>query len=65
MPQKHRPKYHADNPVLCGGKRRYASKQEAEQVAEEQELINFAEELELSVYRCISCGDWHLTRSGK
>lgn len=65
MPQKHRPKYHIDNPTLCSGKRRYATKQEAERVAEEQEILNFADDLELSVYRCISCGGWHLTRNKK
>lgn len=47
-------------PQLCGGKRCYSTKQEAEQVKSEQEIIN--PELKLSVYKCITCGSYHLTR---
>ena len=46
---------------LCGGKQRYASKQDAEQAAQEQMLLQF--NLELNVYKCPFCGDWHLTRT--
>ena len=48
-------------PKLCGGKRCYSSKREAEHVREEQELLTH--DLELSIYRCIQCGTWHLTRN--
>lgn len=47
-------------PRLCGGKRCYPSKHEAELVKSEQEIITPG--LELSIYRCISCGSYHLTR---
>jgi hypothetical protein len=49
------------SPQICGEKRRYASKTEAEKVAEEQELLNPG--LHLRVYKCVAgCGGWHLTR---
>lgn len=48
-------------PKRCGGKMCYPTKHQAEQVKLEQELRNH--DLELSIYRCITCGDWHLTRT--
>lgn len=48
-------------PRLCGGKRCYSTKREAEQVKSEQELLT--QDLELTIYRCIQCGQWHLTRT--
>lgn len=48
-------------PRLCGGKRCYPSKHEAEIVKAEQEIIN--PDLTLSTYTCPECGQWHLTRS--
>lgn len=48
-------------PRLCGGKRRYPTKREAEHVKEEQELLT--RDLELNIYRCqVGCGGWHLTQ---
>ena|GEM_PF-1571007 len=52
----------ADRQKSCG-KNRYNSRQEAETVAREQEIINASEELKLEVYHCALCGGWHLTRS--
>ncbi|MGH7196340.1 MAG: hypothetical protein ACREGJ_01065 [Candidatus Saccharimonadales bacterium] len=46
---------------MCGGKRRYNSKTEAEAVKTEQELLSPG--VELRVYRCqAGCRGWHLTR---
>jgi hypothetical protein len=61
MPRKNIPKFYSDQP-LCHGKRRYDSESQAQRVAEEQGLLNFAEDLKLSVYRCHICTGWHLTR---
>jgi hypothetical protein len=48
-------------PTMCGGKRRYRSKREAEDVKAELEMLKT--DLKLGVYRCTSgCGGWHLTR---
>ncbi|TAH31892.1 hypothetical protein EYC58_04410 [Candidatus Saccharibacteria bacterium] len=47
-------------PRTCGGKRCYTTKQEAKHVKSEQEIIN--PELELSIYRCLTCSSYHLTR---
>jgi hypothetical protein len=47
----------------CNGKNCYRSKIEAEAVAREQEILNAQEELELRVYRCVDCGEWHLTKN--
>ena len=59
---KHKIRHTGPNtPRLCGGKRCYAHKYEAEQVKSEQELLT--RDLELSIYRCLSCHEWHLTRS--
>ena len=49
------------SPKTCGGKRCYATQHDAEMVVEEKAVIQ--PELELSVYRCLSCGEYHLTRS--
>lgn len=51
------------SPQTCGEKRRYRSEPEAEQVREEQELLNPG--LHLRVYKCpiAGCGGWHLTRA--
>ena len=51
----------AVTPKSCG-KNRYKSKQEAETVGREQEIIFASENLQLKVYLCSSCGGWHLTR---
>lgn len=64
MTHKHRPRQYAD-PPLCDGKRMYASEREAREIADQQELLNFGQELELNTYRCIKCGKWHLTRVQK
>jgi len=62
MPQKHKIRHTGPNtPRLCGGKRSYATKSEAEIVKAEQEIIT--PDLSLSVYRCLQCTPWHLTRS--
>jgi len=46
----------------CCGKNRYASRHQAQQVAEEQMLLT--QGLMLTVYACTcGCGGWHLTRS--
>ncbi len=50
-----------DSPKYCGDKRAYASRQQAEAVKADQEIINT--NLRLAVYRCINCGQWHLTRT--
>lgn len=60
---RHKPRHHLNQPdtVLCQGKRRYASRLEAESVRAEQELLT--RDLELAIYRCVAgCGGWHLTR---
>jgi hypothetical protein len=51
----------ADRPRCCG-KNRYISRDEAERIGEEQELLTPG--LSLAVYACLcGCGGWHLTRS--
>jgi hypothetical protein len=45
-------------PRMCSGKRCYISKHEAQQVAEEQYIIN---DVELTIYKCLSCHQFHLT----
>jgi hypothetical protein len=52
-------------PEQSCGKNRYNSKQEAETIAREQELIFAHEDLKLKTYHCAHCGGWHLTRSVK
>lgn len=64
MSQKHPIRHHGVDPAaqMCGSKRRYLTKQQAELVREQQELLN--NELELKVYRChAGCKGWHLTRN--
>ena len=46
----------------CREKKRFQSKLAAEQASDELEIINPG--LKLSVYKCNSCGGWHLTRLG-
>ncbi|HET8690184.1 MAG TPA: hypothetical protein VFL81_02005 [Candidatus Saccharimonadales bacterium] len=60
---KHKPRHHLNfvKPATCGGKNRYPTRAQAEAVKTEQETID--PELELKIYRCIGCGDWHLTRA--
>lgn len=49
------------SPQICGEKRRYPTERQAEQVRQEQELLNPG--LTLRVYKCVAgCGGWHLTR---
>ncbi len=52
---------HFDAPKLCGGKHCYATRHDAEQVVEEKSITD--PELELSVYRCLTCRQFHLTRT--
>jgi rubrerythrin len=47
--------------ILCVSKKRHKSENEALKTAEIQMLQNSG--LELSVYKCDTCGFWHLTRS--
>lgn len=49
-------------PARCCVKNRYASKIEAERIAQEQMLLR--PDLHLGVYACLcGCGGWHLTRT--
>jgi len=58
MSQKHRPFVPSKRPMCCG-KNAYATRQEAELVADEQTLIT--DGLVLATYRCTcGCGSWHL-----
>lgn len=47
-------------PKMCGGKRCYRTHRDAEMVVEEKEILQ--PELELSIYHCLSCKQYHLTR---
>lgn len=47
-------------PKTCGGKHCYRTRHDAEMVVEEKKIMQ--PELELTVYRCLSCGTYHLTR---
>lgn len=61
MPQKHKVRHAGSlTPKLCGGKRCYSTKKDAETVKHEQEILTPG--LELSIYHCVTCGNWHLTR---
>jgi hypothetical protein len=51
-------------PQKSCGKNCYKSRQEADAVAREQEIIFARDDLELKSYHCVSCGGWHLTRRG-
>ena len=50
-------------PQKSCGKNCYKSREEAEIVAREQEIIFETNDLKLKVYRCANCNSWHLTRS--
>ncbi|MFZ2494159.1 MAG: hypothetical protein WAW60_00085 [Candidatus Saccharimonadales bacterium] len=61
MPQKHKIRHAGPNkPQLCGGKHCYTTKRDAEMVIAEKEIIQ--PELQLTIYHCIQCGTYHLTR---
>jgi hypothetical protein len=47
------------------GKNCYISRDEANAVAREQEIIFAGDDLRLKAYRCASCGNWHLTRNNE
>jgi hypothetical protein len=47
------------------GKNCYKSRQEADAVAREQEIIFACDDLKLKSYRCAACGGWHLTKLEK
>lgn len=49
-----------DAPRTCGGKHCYKTQRDAEAVVEEKSILQ--PELELAIYRCLSCGEFHLTR---
>ncbi|MEI6237610.1 MAG: hypothetical protein WCP03_03360 [Candidatus Saccharibacteria bacterium] len=64
MPRQNKtPKYQKTifNISTCVSKKRYRSESEALKTAEIQMLQNSG--LELSAYKCDTCGFWHLTRS--
>jgi hypothetical protein len=44
------------------GKNRYKSREEADNVAREQEIVFYSDDLRLKSYSCANCGGWHLTR---
>jgi len=50
-------------PAKSCGKNRYNSRNEAEKVAREQELIFANQNLKLNIYHCALCGGWHLTKN--
>ena len=54
---------HFNAPKTCSGKNRYPTRLDAEQVIAEKAIMQ--PELELTLYRCAQCRDWHLTRSKK
>jgi hypothetical protein len=57
-------KFHEPSkPEKCSGKNCYKSQIEADTVAREREILNSQNELELKSYRCIICGQWHLSRA--
>jgi len=62
MPRKNRQTIHEKQNYVtgCSGKRKFKSEREALKAADYQMLIK--PRLELSVYRCDFCGQWHLTR---
>lgn len=62
MSRSKKPKIYAD-PKTCGDKRRYATEREAREVADQQEMLNYTQDLQLKVYKCATCGGWHLTRN--
>jgi hypothetical protein len=46
----------------CHGKNCYTSNTEAQKVADEQEALNWNQNLKLKIYHCAQCGYYHLTR---
>lgn len=50
-------------PRKCGGKFCYETRFDAEQVVAEKAITD--PEVELAIYRCMSCGTWHLTSAKK
>lgn len=58
--RKHKKIFQATPRDMCGNKMCYSSITEAEIVKNEQELLH--SDIKLDIYRCISCGNWHLTR---
>lgn len=58
--RKHKKIFQPAPKNTCGGKVCYTNTTEAEVVKSEQELLNT--DIKLDIYRCISCGSWHLTR---
>lgn len=57
---KHKKVFQPQPRQKCGNKNCYASRHEAELIKEQQELLH--RDLELDIYRCISCQSWHLTQ---
>lgn len=57
----HRAKINLSQITSCQQKNNYSSEQAAQKVAEIQMLANM--NLELDVYHCPICHNWHLTRS--
>ena len=58
--RKHKKIFQAAPQNMCANKVCYSSITEAEIVKDQQELLN--SDIKLDIYRCISCGSWHLTR---
>jgi hypothetical protein len=65
MPRRNNTQIH--NPFRfssgCDQKRRFVREKEALDAAEYQMLIKPT--LDLSVYKCEQCGNWHLTRQSR
>lgn len=61
MPQKH-PIRHTgrSKPQQCSGKNCYMTRDDAELVRREQELLT--PHLSLAIYHCMTCRSYHLTR---
>lgn len=62
MPRKNRQIPHAKHNFVtgCQGKRQFRSEKEALAAADYQMLVK--PQLELAVYHCDFCSNWHLTR---
>lgn len=58
---RHKKPFIPAEPTRSCGKNRYASKREADIVAEQQQLIFANSGLKLAAYHCSFCGGWHLT----
>ena len=63
MPRKHQslPHQRYEAPMTCEEKRRFRTEADALKAAEIQMLTDM--QLELHVYQCFHCRQWHLTRS--